>query len=107
MRSRGNLVAALGVTPVEAHINAFNYMALLPSAQVVRELKPDVAAIAQLDRSGGGSGFGPTHTPEQHRTAASGPTVVAIPIVVVAPTEIEHVEQIADGRHVPRDVGTV
>jgi PhzF family phenazine biosynthesis protein len=46
------LVAALGVTPVEVHINAFNYMALLPNEQVVRELKPDLAAIARLDRSG-------------------------------------------------------
>jgi PhzF family phenazine biosynthesis protein len=46
------LVAALGVTPIEVHINAFNYMALLPSEDVVRGLKPDLAAIARLDRSG-------------------------------------------------------
>jgi len=46
------LVAALGTTPVEVHANEFNYMALLPSEQSVRELTPDMAAIARLDRTG-------------------------------------------------------
>jgi PhzF family phenazine biosynthesis protein len=46
------LVAALGTTPVEVHANEFNYMALLPSEQSVRELAPDMAAIARLDRTG-------------------------------------------------------
>jgi PhzF family phenazine biosynthesis protein len=46
------LAAALGATPTEVFANAFNYMAVLESARVVRELAPDVAAIARLDRSG-------------------------------------------------------
>lgn len=46
------LVAALGIAPVEVHANEFNYMALLPSAEAVRELTPDLAVIATLDRSG-------------------------------------------------------
>jgi predicted PhzF superfamily epimerase YddE/YHI9 len=43
---------ALGVVPVEVVVDAFNYIALLESAQVVRELAPDIAAIARVDRSG-------------------------------------------------------
>jgi PhzF family phenazine biosynthesis protein len=46
------LAEALGVVPVEVLANAFNYTALLASAQAVRELSPDIAAIARLDRSG-------------------------------------------------------
>lgn len=46
------LAEALGAVPVEALVDAFNYMAVLESAQRVRELAPDVAAIARLDRSG-------------------------------------------------------
>jgi len=46
------LIAALGATPVEVRANDFNYMALLPSEQTVRELAPDMAAIARLDRTG-------------------------------------------------------
>lgn len=46
------LVEALGAVPVEVVADAFNYLALLESAQAVRELSPDVAAIARLDRSG-------------------------------------------------------
>lgn len=42
----------LGVHPLEVVANAFNYLALLESAKTVRELKPDIAAIATLDRSG-------------------------------------------------------
>ena len=46
------LAEALDVVPVEALADAFNYMAVLESAQVVRALAPDIAAIARLDRSG-------------------------------------------------------
>jgi PhzF family phenazine biosynthesis protein len=46
------LAEALGVVPVEVVADTFNYLALLESAQVVRELTPDTAAIARLDRSG-------------------------------------------------------
>lgn len=43
---------ALGVTSVEVFANTFNYMAILESAQVVRKLTPDIAAISSMDRSG-------------------------------------------------------
>jgi PhzF family phenazine biosynthesis protein len=43
---------ALGVAPREVIVNAFNYLALLESAAVVRSLTPDMAAIARLDRTG-------------------------------------------------------
>ena len=46
------LAEALGVVPVAVHVNAFNYMAVLESAQVVRELAPDMPAIARMDRPG-------------------------------------------------------
>jgi PhzF family phenazine biosynthesis protein len=46
------LVAALGTPPAEVLVNSFNYMALLPSEQTVRELTPDLAAIGRLDRTG-------------------------------------------------------
>ncbi len=46
------LAEALGIVPVEVLANAFNYMALLESAQVLRELAPDMAALARMDRSG-------------------------------------------------------
>lgn len=45
------LIEALGVVPVEVVANAF-YLAVLDSAQVVRELTPDIAAIACADRGG-------------------------------------------------------
>src|SRR5262249_15404640 len=38
--------------PVEVYSNAFNYMAILDSPRVLRELGPDMKAIAQLDRPG-------------------------------------------------------
>jgi PhzF family phenazine biosynthesis protein len=47
-----DVVAALGVEPVEVSADAFNYTALLESAGAVRELAPDLAAIARLDLSG-------------------------------------------------------
>lgn len=46
------LACALGVEPVEVFVNAFNYMVLLESASAVRQLAPDMAAIARLDRPG-------------------------------------------------------
>jgi PhzF family phenazine biosynthesis protein len=46
------LAEALGVVPVEVYANTFNYMALLDSAQAVRGLAPDMAAIARMDRPG-------------------------------------------------------
>jgi predicted PhzF superfamily epimerase YddE/YHI9 len=46
------LSAALGVPPVEVVADAFNYLVLLESARLVRELAPDIAAIARMDRSG-------------------------------------------------------
>lgn len=46
------LAGALGVTPLQVTVNAFNYMAVLASAQQVRELTPDLPAIARIDRPG-------------------------------------------------------
>jgi PhzF family phenazine biosynthesis protein len=46
------LADALGVAPIEVFANVFNYMALLESAQIVRALAPDIAALARLDRDG-------------------------------------------------------
>jgi PhzF family phenazine biosynthesis protein len=46
------LVEALGVVPVEVFSNQFNYLAVLDDAQKVRQLAPDFAAIARLDRPG-------------------------------------------------------
>jgi predicted PhzF superfamily epimerase YddE/YHI9 len=43
---------ALGAVPVEVFGNAFNYLALLESPQVLRQLAPDIAAIARIDRPG-------------------------------------------------------
>lgn len=42
----------LGAAPVEVSADPFNYIVQLGSASTVRELKPDLAAIAALDRSG-------------------------------------------------------
>jgi predicted PhzF superfamily epimerase YddE/YHI9 len=44
--------AALGVRPVEVAADEFNYLALLDSAEQLRRLAPDQAAIARLDRDG-------------------------------------------------------
>lgn len=43
---------ALGAVPIEVCADAFNYLALLDDARVVRELEPDMAAIARMNRSG-------------------------------------------------------
>jgi PhzF family phenazine biosynthesis protein len=47
-----DLARALGVMPLEVAADAFNYIALLRSAEEVRELEPDMAAIACLHRDG-------------------------------------------------------
>jgi predicted PhzF superfamily epimerase YddE/YHI9 len=46
------LANALGAVPVEVVADAFNYLVLLRSAQIVRELAPDIAALARMDRHG-------------------------------------------------------
>jgi PhzF family phenazine biosynthesis protein len=46
------LAEALAVVPVEVFANTFNYMALLESAKILRELAPDMAALARMDRPG-------------------------------------------------------
>jgi PhzF family phenazine biosynthesis protein len=46
------LAAALGALPAEVHLNDFNYLALLDSDLVLRNLAPDMTALAALDRSG-------------------------------------------------------
>ena len=42
----------LGLAPTEVHADPFNYLALLATEAQVRELAPDLAAIARLDRTG-------------------------------------------------------
>ena len=46
------LAEALGVTPLEVHLNEFNYMALLESERTVRKLVPDMMLVRRLDRPG-------------------------------------------------------
>ena len=46
------LAEALGQVPVEVIADRFNYLASLETADQVRRLRPDVAAIARLDRDG-------------------------------------------------------
>jgi PhzF family phenazine biosynthesis protein len=46
------LAEALGVVPIEVFGNAFNYMAALESAPILRALAPDMAALARMDRPG-------------------------------------------------------
>jgi len=46
------LVEALGAVPAEVFGNAFNYLALYESVEVLRELAPDMAGLARLDRPG-------------------------------------------------------
>lgn len=52
VRAPPGLNEALGATPLEVRVNEFNYMARLESARVVRELAPDISAIARMDRGG-------------------------------------------------------
>ena len=46
------LAEALGAAPIEVFINSFNYMCLLESASTVRELAPDMAVLARMERPG-------------------------------------------------------
>ncbi len=46
------LAEALGLKPVETFVNSFTYMAVLESAQALTDLRPDMAALAHLDRKG-------------------------------------------------------
>lgn len=46
------LAEALGARPVEVVSDRFNYLVLLESAERVRHLAPDLAAIARLDHDG-------------------------------------------------------
>jgi PhzF family phenazine biosynthesis protein len=46
------LADALGVLPSEVTANDFNYMAVIDTELTLRSLKPDIAAIARLDRPG-------------------------------------------------------
>lgn len=47
-----DLTAALGVSPIEAYRNDSNYLAVLEAPQTVRDLQPNMQAIAALDRPG-------------------------------------------------------
>jgi PhzF family phenazine biosynthesis protein len=46
------LTEALHATPRELFVNAFNYMAVFATEDIVRGLAPDLAAVARLDRGG-------------------------------------------------------
>jgi PhzF family phenazine biosynthesis protein len=46
------LIQALGVVPIEVMANEFNYMALLESEKLLRELAPDMTALARIGRPG-------------------------------------------------------
>ncbi len=46
------LAEALGVVPIEVVVNSFNYMVLLENVRILRELAPDMAALARMDRPG-------------------------------------------------------
>jgi PhzF family phenazine biosynthesis protein len=46
------LVEALGAVPIEVFVNEFNYLAVLESPQVLRDLTPDMTALARMDRPG-------------------------------------------------------
>ena len=46
------VVTALGFHPLKVFRNEFNYMAVLDSAQAIRECHPDLPVIASLDRPG-------------------------------------------------------
>jgi PhzF family phenazine biosynthesis protein len=47
-----DLTAALGSAPEEVFSNEFNYLAVFKDARLVRELKPDMAKLACIDRPG-------------------------------------------------------
>lgn len=47
-----SLAEALGVVPLEVFAHPLNYLALVDTAETVRDLSPDLAAIALMDRTG-------------------------------------------------------
>jgi PhzF family phenazine biosynthesis protein len=51
-KTPAGLADALAVVPMEVFVNAFNYLAVLESPEILRNLAPDMAALARLDRSG-------------------------------------------------------
>jgi PhzF family phenazine biosynthesis protein len=52
VRAPPGLAVALGASALEVSANEFNYLVLLESAQILRLLAPDLAAIARMDRGG-------------------------------------------------------
>jgi PhzF family phenazine biosynthesis protein len=50
--SPSGLTEALGAVPLEVWANSFNYMVVLEKEQILRELTPDMAAVARMDRPG-------------------------------------------------------
>ena len=46
------LADALGAVPAEVYVNAFNYLAVLDNPKRLRELSPNMPAIARMDRPG-------------------------------------------------------
>lgn len=46
------LAEALGVVPTEVFVNDFNYMAVLTSAEVLRNISPEMSSLAKMDRDG-------------------------------------------------------
>jgi PhzF family phenazine biosynthesis protein len=46
------LKEALGATPTEVLVNPFNYVVVLEQPETLRSLKPNLAAVAQIDRGG-------------------------------------------------------
>jgi PhzF family phenazine biosynthesis protein len=52
MEAPAGLAAIVGAEPVEVLADAFNYLVVLDGARAVRELSPDIMAIARLDRGG-------------------------------------------------------
>jgi PhzF family phenazine biosynthesis protein len=46
------LTDALGAVPSEVYVNAFNYLAVLDNPKPLRELSPNLPAIARMDRPG-------------------------------------------------------
>jgi PhzF family phenazine biosynthesis protein len=46
------LAEALGAAPTEVFVNKFNYMVVLASAKVLREIAPDMPFLAKMDRDG-------------------------------------------------------
>jgi PhzF family phenazine biosynthesis protein len=46
------IAEALGSIPIEVWVNSFNYMVIFRDDRIVRNLAPDMAAIARMDRPG-------------------------------------------------------